>query len=205
MKTPVIKRTGKYQAHGSFGSYFVLNAKKKIGVKVLNDRYRVKDLENNFKSFLDKDIMNGFFYKNNPLTDAAKEIVAIQMLALSGKTPKPIGLCWVDRGKYFEIGIVMEHIAGKTLYEHCQNNDKVDNWNYDKMEMKYRGKWIKDFGIDVQDWHNKNIMVDRKGKQYRIDFSPGYFDLETDRKDEYYQRVMYEVLSLVENFPGVVI
>lgn len=195
IKTP----TGKSKS-GSYGSYFVLDAEQKIGVKVLSDCCTRKSVANQYTKFLDyftdEDGLYGMF------AEAAKELAAIQMLEGSGQTPKPYGLCWV-RGKSgrFNIGIMMEHIEGLTQhgYEHkFGSKQRIPSvW---RMEANHRSEWSRKFGIDVNDWHEWNVIVDSNRKQYRIDFTPEYFTVR--RRDEFQARVLNEVVDLMENFPN---
>jgi RIO-like serine/threonine protein kinase len=207
MKTPVIRKPSckSEKGNGSFGSYFVLDAKKKVGVKVLFGQYTKVDIEYQFESFLNARDVNNM--QRNKLTEAAREIAAIQMLADSGKTPKPIGLCWVKSERcygnpMYAIGIMMEHISGSTAYRWSRRHKKEDAEIVCEFRSKHRYDWVDEYGVDVGDWHSENILMDRKGNPYRIDFSPGYFAISDAYKEEYGHRVMYEVLSMVENFPS---
>lgn len=195
--TPVIKTPQKRIGRGSFGSYYKMS--KKVGVKVIRNLYNRDSLHEFFEEFLD--FMERGYDNNLPdITEAAQELVALQMLEKSRKTPKPIGLCWIDCGfDEYRIGIQMEHINGKTMLEY----DRDEAWGrVNKLEEKWATKLKKKFGIEIGDWHEENVMMRSNGRWVRIDFSPGYFDVSFCYRKEFIQRIHHEVLKLMESCPA---
>ena len=200
-KTPVLNDPNVQDgSSGSYGTYTKIS--NKVGLKIIDRScHSDEDLADDYKSFLNhiteydhisvKDI--GF------LDEAARELVAMQMLRGTGCTPKPKGLCWIrNRKKRLQIGILMEHIEGDELANVSNNSDA----ECDRMEDRCKVAWRNRFGISVYDWHDSNIMVEKKtGRRVRIDFSPDYFGVSDSRFKEFSDRVIIEVLNLMENCP----
>jgi len=177
-----------------------MNAKKKIGIKVLNRTYTPCEVEKEFRNVLNElvDIgENEDYHQESSIWNVIQEYVVLQMLEPLKEVPKPIGLTFVKSNSQYcknqyAIGIMMEHINGHNLWK-IDREGKLTEAFGDKFNKKSRM-----YGFDIDDWHQGNIIHD--GKRYwRIDFSPGHFS--TIRQTEFNKRVTHEFISLMERAP----
>ena len=196
MKTQAVYKTpGKYHDNGSYGDYFIMDAKKKIGIKVLHRTYNRKNMLCEFQNILDQLVEYGEhedFHHDSSIWNIIQEYVVLQMLEPLKEVPRAIGLTFVERCGKYSIGIMMEHISGHTLWK-MDEDGKLTNCFGDRFNMKARK-----LGFNIDDWHQGNIIHDGK-TFYRIDFSPGHFS--TIRKSEFNQRVTHEFIALMERAP----
>ncbi len=208
MKSPVIQTPRRSSGNGAFAHYFVLDNDKTVGVKVLKHSIDVKMVASRYKFFL-KEVKERYWFCQEDCQSlfaaASAEYVALQMLAGTGNTPIPFGLCWVkSQNNRYRIGIIMEHIQGKTLQKWCEKNDLRPYPECDKFEAKYRNTWFESFDIAPGDWHSENILVDRKGDYHRIDFSSGYFSLSNESIAGFTRQCVKEIKELIKNAPNKV-
>lgn len=171
----VIKLPKKSSSHGRFAYYFKFN--NKIGIKVL--KKSIKNLN------------------SVGINKAAKELTALQMCQPLGYTPKVYGFTVIQYDNIKKLGIVMEHINGKTFSDYHEQNFsdmQFDQWDIERVMSPKLEKC----GIDVGDWHNENIIV-RRGtnlqtmsemkknlnKFVRIDFSPEFCNVVGSNLNEF--------------------
>jgi RIO-like serine/threonine protein kinase len=195
-KTPVIKEQPISDGQGSYGSYYRLD--EYAGVKIIAETYTRKKIAEDYIDFLDDMIEENYYFVD--LADAAREMVILQMLEPSGKTPKPIGLCWVKRNVGYRVGIMMEHIVGKEYGEEYKEDGRLCDRMTDEFQEECE-EWYMKYGIGACDWHEYNIIKTKKGP-VRIDFTPFYTSINPRFQDEFVQRVHYELENLIENYPG---
>lgn len=209
MKSPVIRTPRKSSGYGAYAHYFVLDKNKTVGVKVLKRSISIQMIANRYKSFLNEVKERDWFVNEDEqslFAAASAEYVALQMLAGTGNTPIPFGLCWV-KGKTnrYRIGIVMEHIQGKTLEDWCDHQgDKSPCTESERCEHQYQNAWFKNFDVTPVDWHSQNIMVDNKNVYHRIDLSVGYFTLSKEYIRGFTRQCIKEIKELIENAPNEV-
>jgi hypothetical protein len=213
MKTPTsIKTPGFPLGSGSYGSYYIYDSKKNLGVKTVGRSYTRDEWENYFIDSLDAIVKDEdrriSWTMDSSIFDVIAEYAYLKMLDPIENIPKGYGLTWVEEenGSY-SLGILMEHIDGKTAYEamDCDgdNGNKQENLDmedyFDFQNKMY--EQTKPLGIKIEDWHDENVLVDREGNLYRIDFSHGHVGLTMNARIKMEQIAMNEFVSLMETFP----
>lgn len=187
-----------YVGRGSFGSYYDLG--DGTGVKVLNQFFSKNqfNLLKDFEEFLNIGLKwQPCWFRKSVILSAAQECAAMQMLSVTGRTPKILGLVWVhatykDKDGY-RVGILMEHINGKTF---LKVNKYLNNKDVEKM-ISYFNR----FGFYLRDWHDENVMLNEKNQFIRIDFSAGYFKVSKRIVKKFCQIASDFYLELMENVP----
>lgn len=148
-KRTSLKLKGKRElAGGSFGEYFKLS--KHRGIKILYGVYPTAEQA----------------AKSTSHRKALRENKILQILTQRGCrfTPKGYGVRIVKVNSSYSIGIVMQHLGNKCLFNrHGGNNDEIISDLRDKLNKVYRV-----FNGDV---HSQNIMYYKK-KYWVIDFTP---------------------------------
>jgi len=201
MKSPVIKSpTSGSKGNGAFGEYYVLDQRKRIGLKVLHRRFdanRVVNEANNFLDGLSKGHSLSYMSDDYVVfAEIISELIALQMLKSTGQVPKTYGLCWVDSGWETEcqIGLLMEHINGKTIEQYC-SKEICREYHHFKSEFTALANTR---GVQVRDWHTENVMWSH-GRCIRIDL--GIVDFYGDACQEATARATDNLLSLIQSFP----
>ena len=207
--TKVYKTPRKRSGIGSYGAYYVLDSKKKIGLKVIGEYESSKYWEHKISSELLGYYQGGMSFGNGGYAgEPAHELAALFMLRSLYYVPNGYGLVWVKQDNKYAIGILMEHINGECIGGDSHNchllkdededeaNDVVD---YFRSEVESE---MEDTGIIPDDWHPWNVMVTARGKKYRIDFTPQFYSVTDNVKKKYNKAVDNAVLELIGSFPG---
>lgn len=203
------KTPKKSNGEGGYGTYYVLNKRERLGLKVIKSYYGLST----WQKFLEKDL-DGYhdyqeFNRHEALGEAIYEAAAMVMLHLVDFVPAVHDVVWVKKGDRYALGIMMEHIPGVSLAKHIGTNDawneqtRAEELLCDKAAWKSEkrmSKAITKHGIDVFDWHAWNILVHEK-KQYRIDFGNNFFYVQNTYKDKFNQIVAEIALSVIGSFP----
>lgn len=137
---------------GSYGSYYRIN--DEIGIKVMSG---CKDTLKKLK-------------ESNLYKDAVEEAVMQRKAShRSRMVAQFYGLNIFKMDGAWWVGIVMEHIDGKTLSDICSEDDDMD----DETIMFRLFKKMKKVKVFIDDENPCNIM--RSGRRWRIiDFTPGW-------------------------------
>lgn len=205
-KSPKLYKTPKKDnGAGAYGTYYILDKEEGIGVKRVGWAQSVDEWKELINDELECFTEHGRPY-GSCLSMAAHELAALVMLAGVESVPDGYELVWMENNGYYFIGIVMEHVDGKTFYEHfgADYRDEFGNDYYDlsKRLNKTIGKEIEKHGIKVFDWHGGNVMKDVSGKDWRIDFTQGEFDVDNQRLNEYREIAFNAMLEVIAHFPG---
>jgi len=182
---------------GSYGDYFVLNKKNKIGLKTLCSSWSSQRIFNCYSNFL-KNVVGTYWYScwHDVIMPMVGEYAVMAWLS-KFNIPKAYELTWVKRGNKWTVGIVMSHIVGKTF---CQS--RISHRELRVLENSLTQR-IRKSGIYISDWHNDNAMVEEStGKYYRIDL--GLFEFKNMNKAQLKMfRMFVESLyiELMEKFP----
>lgn len=159
------------QGTGTYGVYYKLNSK--CGVKVTKEFFSVEKIKekfqkiivSNYRDFWEKRMLNGSLH-------LVAEYLFLKRLAFTGLVPKPHNLTWVKRFGVQTLGIVMDHIEGSSV-------NVCEEINY--FEKKFF-KQAKKVGLHIFDWRPENVLVTKKGKIFRIDFTPKFVTVVKDKK-----------------------
>lgn len=185
---------------GSFGSYYILNKRQKIGVKILKPFESPKRIQTDFLYHLHRltdgykiRYFNGFGCCRGTMMEcAAQELVVMEMLE-GFAVPKAHGLVWVEYEGQYTIGILMEHINGRTTWDEDHKTKALEHEAYTR--------WVKKTGIKVDDWHGGNVLETRNREYVRIDLGAGFFSVEKKAQKEFAKRVHYWIHHLMSTFP----
>lgn len=143
---------------GCFGSYIRLDKTK--GVKVYG--YKTKEGTRSYTTKKDTDTSN-----------VEDDFSLLQDLnAVTKLVPEAIEIVKVKIGRFWYPGLVMEHIAGKTLRQACK--DKTRRYS---IQERIKGRFQSETGYRHRDMHTGNIMYnDRTGEARVIDIDVNYID-----------------------------
>lgn len=208
MSTKVYKTPKKSNGSGSYGEYYVVNKKDRLGIKALFSYFRADSWKKMLEDELSQFILYGQFDERSDLADAAYECAAMALLQECDCVPDTYGMCWVKKGDRYTPGILMEHIPGVDLAEYNDlphwadmsgsQKSKADELAFEiQDEMEYG---LRKYGIDVNDWHAWNVLV-WKMKEYRIDFGRHFFLVKPKFKKRFKEIVQEITLDLISNFP----
>lgn len=138
---------------GGYGMYFYLGDGR--GVKILKGIFRSRKAAEN----------------SHQRQMADKEYGYIKAAEGSRVSPKGYGVVLVQRGQYWRVGIVMEHLGATRLADLGFNDyaiDRIIERLVDRLDS---------VGVVHADLHEWNVMVKTQNKRNRyfaIDFSPDY-------------------------------
>lgn len=155
-KVYVIEKDLDEAPRGSYGIYLRLS--DSFGIKIL--RRNLRDAE---------EVEKSVFHEANEEFNMLEQAYSVG----TGRTPQPVGVVIVKyrfQGRWsFSAGIIMEHIHGVRLFDHCKCDSEVA---YEEAK-KFRAEMHK-LGIRHNDLHEYNVMVDHTGKFWMIDISPEF-------------------------------
>jgi hypothetical protein len=188
----------KNSGSGSYGNYFIINKKNKIGLKISHfpQIFNKTIIESCAKEIRTK----GKFNSNDLIMSIIKEAAFMYLIQNCNMIPKIKELIWVKKNgiqntKCYYLGILMEHIDGKLAvdYEYFKQKQIVKE-AVDNFEKKT-------YGVHLDDWNFENVIVDKKGKIFRIDFGSDFFTIASERKKEFWNIVREIFEEITKNFP----
>lgn len=164
---------------GEFGSYFKIS--KKRGIKIFKQNKDIKGSKN----------ITSLLSKKRLIKNAIKEYILLKQAEKSNITPKHPRIEIIKINNEYQIGVSMEHISGKTLYEKHDifylDNFHCSSKGYFNIKSKKNDLEIIDYfddilllnEIDYNDFHGNNIILS-KNKLKLIDFSSKF--VKTNKK-----------------------
>lgn len=197
MSKGTCKTPQKSKGGGAYGTYYLLDKNKKIGVKTVGCSTDRTDWIDEFDESLEYFFKVGRFGFDSLLLESAEELAALIMLQNVDGIPRGYELVWVDRHPYYAIGICMEHVDGQTF---CDKWKDVSYLKMSAFKRKITPK-IRRAGIILGDWHDENVMVDKQGKEYRIDFSRDCFKVYPEFRKRFNALVKDIILEAIVKFP----
>lgn len=159
----------KIVGQGASGSYFKLNSK--LGMKLISVH------DNSVTS--EKKLQKNILWEKSTLESQ----ISNYLEELYGITPKVYKLIVVRDliSQCFSIGIVMDHISGKTLTRVSEKTNKIINFSNKKIKNHWNlrleaEKMLLDVGIVHGDLHTENMIVKRDNSVAVIDFGHSSID-----------------------------
>lgn len=183
---------------GAYGAYIQLSAKR--GVKVFSGERSIQYV---FKSRLEVE-NDGDYYE---LVNGEYQCAVKAYAKLGGLMPKPLEIVSVKIGSFWYLGIIMQHVNGKTLgamldavlTKQGTDYESEDLYSLDDFQCYFEndskltaliGAYMdlladaRDKGVSYRDDHPWNVIVNPKTKRLTlIDFNPKFVDFPDTSTD----------------------